>query len=94
MRRVKDRMVYLGLREIRMIVGIVGAILSFFLFVNGFAALRRPLDELVKYDPLGKRLLERRGEKFTLRMYRLFGLAMLALGLVAGYASVYRLMGA
>lgn len=87
-------MVYLGLREIRMIVGIVGAILSFFLFVHGFAALRRPLDELVKYDPLGKRLLERRGEKFTLRMYRLFGLAMLALGLVAGYASVYRLMGA
>ncbi|GIV85115.1 MAG: hypothetical protein KatS3mg052_2122 [Candidatus Roseilinea sp.] len=76
-----------------MIVSIVGAILSFLLLVNGFAALRRPLDELVKYDPLGRRLLERRGEKFTLRMYRLFGLAMVALGLVAGYASIYRLIG-
>ncbi|MFC1464972.1 MAG: hypothetical protein ACFLMY_09000 [Candidatus Brachytrichaceae bacterium NZ_4S206] len=86
-------MVYLRVREIHMFIGIVGVILSFFLLVNGFAALRRPLDELVKYDPLGKRLLERRGEKFTLRMYRLFGLAMLALGLVAGYASIYRLMG-
>ncbi len=76
-----------------MIIGIVGVILAFLLLINGFAALRRPLDELVQYDPIGKRMLERRGEKFTLRVYRLYGLVMLALGLVGGYASIYWLMG-
>jgi hypothetical protein len=77
-----------------MIIGIVGALLSFLLFVNGFAALRRPLDELVKYDPLGRRMLERRGAPFTLRMYRLYGVVMVSLGFIAGYASIQRLMGA
>jgi len=76
-----------------MVIGIIGVVLSFLLFVNGFAALRRPLDELVRYDPLGKRMLERRGAPFTLRMYRLYGLVMVALGFIVGYASIQRLTG-
>lgn len=71
-----------------MIAGIIGVIFAFLLLVNGFAALRRPLDELLKYDPIGKRMVERRGEKFTLRMYRIYGASMVLLGLVAGYVSV------
>jgi len=76
-----------------MVIGIIGVVLSFLLFVNGFAALRRPLDELVKYDPLGRRVLERRGAPFALRMYRLYGAVMVTLGFIVGYASIQRLTG-
>lgn len=72
--------------------GIVGVILAFLMLINGFAALRRSLDELVKYDPFGKRILERRGEAFTLRLYRLYGAGLVVLGLVLAYLSVQLLM--
>lgn len=72
--------------------GIVGVILAFLMLINGFAALRRSLDELVKYDPFGKRILERRGETFTLRLYRLYGAGLVVLGLVLAYLSVQLLM--
>ena len=55
------------------------------LMVNGFAALRRPLDALVERDPIGKRLLARRGEVITQRVYRIYGAAMVILGIVIAY---------
>ena len=76
-----------------MVAGIIGLVLGFIVLLNGFSALRRPLSELVKFDPIGKRMLEQRGEAFTLRMYRIFGVSLLLLGLVAVYLSVNFLMG-
>lgn len=55
------------------------------LMINGFAALRRPLQALVERDPIGKRILERRGEVVTLRVYRIYGVAMVVLGMVIAY---------
>ena len=63
------------------------------LLLNGFAALRRPLAALVQYDPLGKRILEKRGEKFTLRLYRIYGFAMVLIGLLFAYLSLDLLRG-
>lgn len=71
-----------------MIAGIIGAILAILLILNGWGGLRKSLDDLMQYDPLGKRMYEKRGEKFTLRMYRIMGMSMLLLGLVAAYLSV------
>jgi hypothetical protein len=76
-----------------MIAGIIGLILGFLVLANGFSALRRPLGELVKYDPIGKRMLEKRGEKFTLRMYRIFGGSLMLLGFVTVYLSINYLVG-
>ncbi len=76
-----------------MIAGIIGLILGFIVLLNGFSALRRPLSELVKFDPVGKRMIAQRGEPFTLRMYRVFGASLVLLGLVALYVSVGILMG-
>lgn len=76
-----------------MIAGIIGLILGFIVLLNGFTALRRPLSELVKFDPIGKRMVAQRGEQFTLRMYRIFGLSLALLGFVALYLSVGFLMG-
>jgi hypothetical protein len=64
---------------------IIGLICAMLLMVNGFAALRRPLQALVERDPIGKRLLERRGEIVTLRVYRIYGAAMVVLGMVVAY---------
>jgi hypothetical protein len=76
-----------------MIAGIIGLILGFLVLMNGFSALRRPLDQLVKFDPIGKRVLESKGEKTTLRMYRAFGLVLVLLGMVTVYLSINFLMG-
>jgi hypothetical protein len=70
-----------------MIAGIIGAILALLLILNGWGGLRKPLSELTQYDPIGKRMLEKRGEAFTLRVYRILGMSMLLLGLVAAYLS-------
>ncbi len=69
----------------RMLQLIVGLICAMLIMVNGFAALRRPLTSLVERDPIGKRLLARRGEVVTLRVYRIYGAAMVALGMVIAY---------
>ncbi|MCS7060115.1 MAG: hypothetical protein RMN25_03025, partial [Anaerolineae bacterium] len=61
-----------------MIVLIFGIVL----LLNGFAALRRPLSALMQYDPFGKWLFERRGEQFTRRAYRIYGLAMVLIGMM------------
>jgi len=71
-----------------MISGIIGAILALLLILNGWGGLRKPLDELTQYDPIGKRMLEKRGAPFTLRVYRIMGMSMLLLGLVAAYLAV------
>ena len=76
-----------------MISGILGLILGFLVLLNGVAALLRPLDQLVKYDRLGKRILERRGEQFALRMYRIMGASLTLLAVVALYMSTKFLMG-
>ncbi|MCL4506072.1 MAG: hypothetical protein M1434_07740 [Chloroflexi bacterium] len=68
-----------------MLQTIVGLICAMLLLVNGFAALRRPLNALVERDPIGKRLLARRGEVVTLRVYRIYGAAMVVLGMVVAY---------
>ena len=73
--------------------GILVLVFALFLLLNGFAALRRPLEALVQYDPFGKRILEKRGEKFTLRLYRIYGLAMVLIGLVFTYLSLDLLRG-
>jgi hypothetical protein len=67
---------------LQLVVGLVCALL---LLINGFAALRRPLQALVERDPIGKRLLERNGEVTTLRMYRIYGIAMILLGMAVAY---------
>lgn len=64
---------------------IVGLICAMLIMVNGFAALRRPLRSLVERDPIGKRVLARRGEVVTLRVYRIYGAAMVVLGMVIAY---------
>ena len=69
----------------RMLQLIVGLICAMLIMVNGFAALRRPLTSLVERDPIGKRLLARRGEVVTLRVYRIYGAAMVVLGMVIAY---------
>jgi hypothetical protein len=74
--------------ELEMIAGIMGAILALLLILNGWGGLRKSLDELTQYDPIGKRMLEKRGPQFTLRMYRIMGTSMLLLGLTAAYLSV------
>ncbi len=71
-----------------MVGGIIGLIFAAILLFQGFAALQRPLDVLVRNDPVGKRMLERRGEKFTRRVYRIYGTSFVLLGLVAAYVSV------
>jgi hypothetical protein len=76
-----------------MISGVLGLILGFLVLLNGVAALLRPLDQLVKYDSLGRRILARRGEAFTLRMYRIMGASLALLAIVALYISTKFLMG-
>ena len=71
-----------------MIAGIIGAILALLLILNGWGGLRKSLDDLMQYDPIGKRMYEKRGAQFTLRVYRIMGVSMLLLGLVAAYLSV------
>ena len=68
-----------------MIQVIVGLICAMLIMINGFAALRRPLQALVERDPIGKRILERRGEVVTLRVYRSYGVAMVVWGMVIAY---------
>lgn len=75
-----------------MAAGLIGIILAMLVLVNGFAALRRPLDQLAQYDPIGKRMIEKRGEKVALRMYRIFGASMVLLGGVALYLAVRLLL--
>ncbi len=75
-------------RLINMIGGIIGLICAVILLVNGFAALRRPLDELVRYDPFGKLLVQKRGERFARRMYRIYGFGMVLIGMIIAYVSL------
>ncbi len=71
-----------------MITGILGAIVSSLVVLNGWAAMRRPLERLLEYDPMGKRMMATRGEAFTRRFYRVYGLSLLLAGLVGLYISV------
>lgn len=71
-----------------MVAGIIGAILALLLILNGWGGLRKSLDDLMQFDPIGKRMYEKRGGPFTLRVYRIIGASMLLLGLVAAYLSV------
>jgi hypothetical protein len=71
-----------------MVAGIIGAILAILLILNGWGGLRKSLDDLTQYDPIGKLMLEKRGPQFTLRVYRILGLSMLLLGLTAAFLSV------
>jgi hypothetical protein len=73
-----------------MILTAIGLVLALIMMVNGFAALRRPLDMLVRNDPLGKRILAQRGEVFTLRLYRLYGAAFVLLGMILAYSLLNR----
>jgi hypothetical protein len=76
-----------------MISGIIGLILAMLTLVNGFAALRRPLDKLVEFDPFGKRILAARGPRFTLIAYRVFGVIMIIAGMAVAYLSLGYLRG-
>lgn len=71
-----------------MISGIIGLILSFLVVVNGFSALRRPLTVLTQYDPIGKWLLKSYGDEKTLRIYRIFGLVLVLVGMAGMYLAV------
>lgn len=71
--------------EHNMLQTIVGLILAMLLMINGFAALRRPLQALIEHDPIGKRLLARRGEVVTQRVYRIYGAATVLLGIIVAY---------
>lgn len=74
--------------------GAIGPILAFLLFLQGFSALRRPIAELVKYDKIGQKLIERRGEPFARRMYRILGVSFVLLGAACAYISLGILRGA
>lgn len=76
-----------------MMGGIIGLVVAVILLVNGFAALRRPLEALVQYDPIGKLLLEKRGEAFTRRAYRVYGFGMVLIGMIVAYLSLGLLRG-
>ena len=71
-----------------MITGILGIIFSSLVVLNGWAAMRRPLEKLLEYDPLGKRMMLTRGEAFTRRFYRVYGASLLLAGLTGLYISV------
>ncbi|MBX7213510.1 MAG: hypothetical protein K1X39_05785 [Thermoflexales bacterium] len=73
--------------------GAIGLILAFLLFLQGFSALRRPVEELVKYDPVGKAMLVKRGETFTRRVYRLMGVSFLLLAFAASMVALGFLRG-
>ncbi len=68
-----------------MAAGIIGAIFALLLILNGWGGLRKSLDDLMQYDPIGKRMYEKRGAQFTLRVYRIMGASMLLFGLVTAY---------
>jgi len=74
--------IYNGREMLQVIVGLICAML---IMINGFAACRRPLQALVERDPIGKRILQRRGEVVTLRVYRIYGVAMVVLGMVIAF---------
>lgn len=76
-----------------MFTGVIGIVLALLLLVNGFAALRRPFDQLIENDPLGKRLLASRGAAFTRRAYRVYGAVFVLLGLAVAYLSLGYLRG-
>ena len=76
-----------------MISSIIGLILAMLVLINGFAAMRRPLDKLVEFDPFGKRILAARGPKFTTITYRIFGFVMVVAGMVVAYLSLQMLRG-
>lgn len=71
-----------------MISGILGLILAMIALINGFAAMRRPLDKLVEFDPFGRRILAARGPKFTLITYRVFGFVMVIVGMAVAYLAL------
>jgi|GEM_PF-1680515 len=71
-----------------MISGIIGLILSFLVVLNGFSALRRPLAALTQFDPIGKWLLKSYGDATTLRIYRIFGLVLVLVGMAGLYLAV------
>lgn len=62
-------------------------ILAGLLVMSGWASLRRPLKSLVEYDVIGRRMLATRGEAFTLRFYRIYGLSLMLAGLVGLYVT-------
>ena len=74
-----------GDNEGAMIFTVIGLGLALLLMVNGFAALRRPLEMLMRNDPLGQRIQARRGDVFTLRLYRLYGAAFVLIGMILAY---------
>jgi hypothetical protein len=74
-----------------MIANVLGVIVAVLIMVNGFAALRRPISTLLEHDPFGKRLLASRGETFTRRAYRIYGLVMVVIGMVLAYLMLSQL---
>ena len=70
-----------------MLTGIIGLGIAFLLLVNGFAAMRRPLDMLLERDPLGRMLVKRWGEKRALIVYRAYGAVFVLLGAFVAYSS-------
>ena len=75
------------------LTGIIGLGIAFLLLVNGFAALRRPLDMLLQRDPLGRLLVQRWGEKSALIIYRAYGAVFVLLGAFVAYMSFNMLRG-
>ncbi len=71
--------------------GILGLLIAFLVLLNGFAAIRRPYAQLIEHDPLGKRVLAARGEAFTRRAYRVFGVVLVLMGLALAYVSLQAL---
>ncbi|MCX6018189.1 MAG: hypothetical protein NTZ50_06745 [Chloroflexi bacterium] len=76
-----------------MISGIIGLLMAMLALINGFAAMRRPLDKLVEFDPFGKRILAARGPKFTIIAYRIFGFVLVVVGMIVAYLSLQMLRG-
>jgi hypothetical protein len=76
-----------------MFAGIIGLILAMLVLTNGFAAMRRPLEKLIEFDPFGKRIFAARGAKFTQRAYRIYGFFMVIVGMAVAYLSLQMLRG-
>jgi hypothetical protein len=71
-----------------MLSGIIGLIFAMLLMIFGFAGLRRSLAALTEHDPIGKRILAAKGERFTLIAYRVYGAAFVLLGMAMAYLSL------
>ena len=71
-----------------MVAGLIGLVFALALLINGFNLVRKPLQQLLATDAVGRKLAAQRGNVFALRMYRVMALSLIGVGLVALFFAV------